>query len=251
MARNYIVLDTETADTVKWGDNKAHPETSLVYDLGWVVVSGDTGAVLKKRSFVIAETYTNINLMQSAYYYDKIETFYQGNVIAGSCADDPKDGWIMLSFLEAYQCFKHDLIDYDVKTVWAYNARFDEQVLNNTIETYSNGFMRWFKPYKVQFRDIWDYASNITGTKKYVQWAINHGYVSAKGNPSTSAETVYRYLTDDNEFIEDHTARSDAEIEAAILWESKRKHKKTRHSKGQGWRDASRVAHELYEENMN
>lgn len=39
---------------------------------------------------------------------------------------------------------------------------------------------------------------------------------------------------------EDHTALSDARIEAAILLAAKAKHKKTRHgSRGQGWRDAS------------
>ena len=35
--RNYLVIDTETTNLVNYNDNQAHPETALVYDLGYVI----------------------------------------------------------------------------------------------------------------------------------------------------------------------------------------------------------------------
>lgn len=232
---NYIVLDTETADTVHWKDGQAHPETSLVYDMGWIVVDGDNGAILERRSFVVSETFNNNDLMNSAYYADKLPQYKAGLNI----------DWIEDSFLNIFNQFKTDVKDYSVRNIWAYNARFDETVLNNTCKTYSNGFVRWFKPYRCKMKDIWDYASCITGTKKYVNWCIARNAVSPKGNPQTSAEMVYRFLIGDDEFIESHTALADCEIENYILQAAKKRHKRTRHSKGQGWRDAAKVKKEM------
>ena len=42
-------------------------------------------------------------------------------------------------------------------------------------------------------------------------------YITEKGNISCSAEAVYSYLFKDKDFVEDHTALSDCEIEAKIL----------------------------------
>jgi len=229
-----MVLDTETAPTIKYHDSNIHPETMLVYDIGWIVASGDTGAILERRSFVVAETFYS-EYMESAYYADKLPQYYEG---LGT-------DWTADNFINIWQQFKNDVIEYNIKNIWAYNAKFDEIVLNNTIKTYSNGFVKWFKPYKCNIRDIWDYASCITKTKKYVTWCVLNGYVSDKGNPSTSAEVVHRYLTDDNDFIEAHTALADCEIENAILTAAKRRHVKTRHSKGQGWRDAAATKKEM------
>lgn len=228
---NYVVIDTETAPTVNHKDNQAHPETSLVYDFGYTIRDCND-CELVSRSFVIAETFTNLHLMNSAYYADKLPLYHAG------IGSTDSSTWRMVSFAEAWETFKADCKLHEVKTAWAYNARFDLIALNNTIRTYSNGFVKFFFPYKMKVRDVWDYASNITGSKAYVGWCVEHGYFTASGNPQTGAEIVYRFIAGDNDFIEDHTAYSDACIEDAILVAAKRKHAKTRHSMGQGWRDA-------------
>ena len=92
-------------------------------------------------------------------------------------------------------------------------------------------------------RDIWDYAgSTICNTSKYVKWCRDHGFVSKSGNPSTTADTVGKYLRGSLEYQECHTALSDAEDETAILLAAMKRHQKARHSMGQGWRDASKLA---------
>lgn len=235
MGRAYIVLDTETADQYARKTDQPEPENSLVYDMGWTVVKD--GNIIAERSFAISDTFNKRDMMNSAYYAAKLPQYY-----AGMRMDD-SGAWKIATFLEAWQVLTQDIKANDVRKVWAYNARFDMLALRNTLETYSNGFVPGYRllPYGVRFADIWDYASNITSTKKYVRWCLANGYTTEKGNPSTSAETVYRYLTTDTAFIEDHTALSDARIENAILTAAHRRKAKTRHSMGQGWRDAART----------
>lgn len=228
---NFVVLDTETAPTVKHKDNNAHPETSLVYDFGYTIRNSDNN-VLRERSFVIADTFYQTSIMNSAYYADKLPLYHEGI---------KRDEWNVVSFLDAWRMFRADCKEFNVSTAWAYNCNFDTIALNNTLRTYSNGFAQWFFPYKMKMRDVWDYASNITSTKGYLKFCVENGLFTLTGNPSTSAENVYRYISRETSFVEDHTALSDARIESAILLAAKAKKKKTRHSNGQGWRDAAKA----------
>lgn len=234
MGRNFIVLDTETAPTVKHADGQAHPETSRVYDLGWIV-SDAHGNALEKRSFIIADTFFK-EWMNSAYYAEKLPQYYIGMGTE----------WQVVSFLDAWRIFRQDIKNHDVRDIWAFNARFDETALTATIRAFSNGFQGFFFPFKCRIRDIWDYAgSTICNTKKYVKWCMKNGMTTGKGNPRTDAEAIYSYLNGMLDFKERHTALSDCEIELAILTAAKRRKQKARHSKGQGWRDASKIKRSL------
>ena len=234
MSRNFIVIDTETAPTIA---NKDYPvaATSRVYDLGYIVANRN-GEILEKRSFIISETFFKDEWMNSAYYAEKLPQYYAGMGTE----------WQVTSFLAAYRQFRADVERYRVKDVWAFNARFDDSVLNATIRAFSNGFKQTFIPEKCQVRDIWDFAgSTICNTKKFVEWCFENGKLTAKGNPSTSAETVYSYLINKLDFTERHTALNDCEIELAILLACFKRKQKARHSKGQGWRDAYKIAQEV------
>lgn len=236
MSRNFIVLDTEGVDTIPSNDGKPHPESGLFYDLGYLVANRD-GDILVERSFVNSDVIFDTRRMNSAYYADKLPQYMEGL----------NRKWTVADTFDIWQQFKRDVAAYNVRDIWAYNARYDEQITNSTIRTLSNGFTRFFTPYKTRYRDIWDYAGSlICNTKKYVRWCYANGYVSDKGNPSTTAETVYRYLHNDLSFIEEHTALSDAHIELEILLTAFRRHnRKARKSKGQGWRDAAKLAKDL------
>ena len=239
MGRNYIVLDTETTDKVGRKTNQPEPYNALVYDLGFVVVDGKTGVELEAHSYAIADTMLQDRLMRSAYYADKLSAYIAGGTL------DTTGKWQVVSFLKAWQSVRDACKRYNIRDIWAYNCSFDELALNATMRTYSNDFRSFFAPHGVRFRDIWDYASCITGTRPYVEWALMHGRTTSSGNPSTSAESVYAYITHNPLYIEEHTALSDARIEAAILAACKRRKKRTRHSRGQGWRDAAKVAKTL------
>ena len=233
MARNFIIVDTEGVDTVKHFDGKAHPETSLFYDFGFMVIDGNDGSVLESHSFINSDVYFRNDLMTSAYYADKRQRYDEGMGI----------DWTVANTYTIWQTFADACKRHNVRKVWAFNCRYDDLITVNTIQTLSNGFVRAFIPEGVKWADIWDYAgSTLCKTRKYVDWCIRNDYMSDKGNPKTSAEVVARYMLEDDSFIEAHTALEDCKIELAILQAAKRRKQKARHSIGQGWRDAAKIA---------
>lgn len=230
-----LVIDTETAPMRKNLPMHVMAQNSLVYDFGGVVRNTKTGEIVKSFSFIIADTFYNNDLMQSAYYAKKLPQYHDG-VRCGM--------WVSVSFKYAYDYINNLIKEYNIKHVWAYNASFDIATLNNTINYYSNGWIKTFFN-NVTVKDIWNRVTNITGTKKYVRWCFDNGFISNAGNPKTSAEIVYRYLAKDNNFIEAHTALNDAEIESFILTCAQKNKKKSNVSDGlkkNGWKNASKIA---------
>ena len=226
---NIIILDTE-------GTNKIKPvsgniaETALVYDIGWIVADKKTGEVLDKYSFVNTDIFYRDNLMRNAYYVGKLPQYHEGL----------GEEWTPLSFLSIKKIFANVCRDYNVKQIWAYNARYDRTALNNTCAELSNGFVEFFTPYDIKWCDIWDYAGKtLCSTSKFIKWVIANDYVTAKGNPQTSAEVVYRYLTQNKEFVENHTALEDCEIEHAILRACLKRSGAQPKTMGNGWRYAA------------
>jgi hypothetical protein len=75
--------------------------------------------------------------------------------------------------------------------------------------------------------DIWS-AIVMTKclSKKYVKFCKENGFMTEKGNCKTSAEVVYAYLTNNTNFVEEHTGLSDAKIEYDILIMAKKTKKK-------------------------
>ena len=234
-----IVIDTETCDSQGRKLTYPSPRDALIYDMGWLVVDG-AGEVVERRNVIISDTFNRTDLMQSAYYADKVPD-YVASIRRGEVET--------MGALDAFRLLAQDVERYRVRDAWAYNARFDKTVIDATISHFSNGFsdLETMFP-RVRFRDIWDYAACITGTRPYVEWCETHGFISPKGNPVTNAECVYGYLTGNADYVESHTALADCYTELTILNAARRRKRRTRHTMGQGWRDAARVAREMHEE---
>lgn len=233
----YMILDTETCDKYARKTSKPEPWNSLVYDCGFVVVDSKTFETVDSGSYVISETFNDTKLMNSSYYADKLPQYYAGISL------DKSGDWQMVSALELWQIIKDTIKKFNIKKIWAYNCKFDNQALNSTVRTYSNDFVSYFMPYGTKFYDIWDYASCITATKGYIEFCGDHNFFTASGNPKTSAETVYAYLTKTPDYIERHTAYEDALIESYILKCAKAKHTKKRLTVGRGWVDCANLYH--------
>ena len=204
--KKFIVLDTEATNTGKESAARFGVGAS-VYDLGYVVADA-TGAVYYQNRTIIADTFNDAALMRSAYYADKLPQYYAE--LANGCK--------LMTMRDALKTLRGDIRTYDVKDVWAYNARFDADALNSTVSQASNGFCEWALPYGVKWRDIMRYAqSTVCATKKYRAWTEAHGLVTKTGRARVTAEAVYQYLTGDDGYTEQHTALADAQDELAIL----------------------------------
>lgn len=213
----YIVLDTETANTLK--NMMLFP---LVYDLGFAVVD-KLGRVYETFDFVIYEIYARAkDLMQSAYYADKLPQ-YEAEL---------KDGTRkMVSIMTAYKVFREVCKKYNIEAVIAHNASFDLKALNTTMRYLTGSKIRYFFPYNLEIWDSQKMAHDtICKQKSYIEFCEKHGLMTNHKTPRVreTAEALHRYRLLDNNYTERHTALSDVMIEKDIFARCMAQHKPMR-----------------------
>ena len=237
-----IVVDTETAPQPNVRFVKGPiPEKSACYDVGWVVREKRGGEVFERRSFVVAEVFFRPDMMNSAYYASKTPQYRENYNDGGS--------WDVKPALEVFKQFRKDCRDYGIEEIWAFNSEFDRKALDATAKFITGGWPITWAPYGVKYFDIWRAAEKITGTKSYVKWALENGFVSEKHNPQTNVEAITAYLSGDVSFREQHTGLSDVEHESAIFEKIMRySHTPNPKTAGQGWRKASAIKNDLIAE---
>lgn len=247
---NYIILDTETCtlpfinewELTSEQKKKIAIAKPLVYDIGWTIANRTYG-VIEKRNFLVAETFSVPSVFNTAYYKGKRPLYLQ-MIKEGKITVLPWDAImeILLADLKnsAYIC--------------AYNAMFDFKKAMIFTEAYirklySPNYYEWefiqkesckailtqgkpknehdFDPEHFVFRgekypmiDIWGVACKyLLNNNKYKNMCLKENKISNSGLYfTTNAEVAMQYLSQRFDFIEDHTALSDAEIETEILF---------------------------------
>lgn len=197
---NVMIIDTETANCV---------ECPLPYDIGYQIINIETGEVKAENSFVISEIFFDEDLMNSAYYANKIPQYFE---------EIQKGQRKIKRIFEARRIIINDMKKYHVNKVGAYNMGFDKRATNNDVRYISGSFWRWFFPYGTKFFCIWNMAcSSILNTKAFADFAIKNNFISDCGNIRTNAEITYRYITGVIDFEESHTGLEDVKIEREIF----------------------------------
>lgn len=210
--KKYImVLDTETCNSL---------EEPLVYDIGWAVVDKQ-GNIYKSKSYIVAEIFFGEkDLMTSSYYAEKIPMYLE-DIKVGNRK--------VASYYEIRKQLFEDMEEFGVEVVSAYNARFDVKALNFTSKWISE--KPYFFPYNQQIWCIMKMATDtICKQKMYDYFCKSNGFLTNHKTPQNrrTAEVVYRYIENDTDFIESHTALEDVEIETAIMAHCFRQHKPMR-----------------------
>lgn len=217
----YIVLDTETCPLDRDFEGVS-PDNMWVYDLGFAVVD-KKGTVYESYSYIIRDIFIGeAELMKSAYYANKIPMYWK-QVKEGSRE--------IKSFYEAGAKLKEICKKYNVKAICAHNARFDYGALNNTQRWLTKSKYRYFYPYGIPIYDTLKMASDTIGKQKsYIKFCERNGFMTAhkKPRPQLKAETLYRYMTNNPDFVESHTGLEDVMIEKEIMARCFRQHKKMR-----------------------
>ena len=197
---NVMILDTETV-----GDF-GHP---LVHDIGYVIIDRNFN-VLKKARFLVKELHVHGQwILDTSDFYAgykkdyaiarKHEMIKRWNAIANE--------------------IKADIHTYKVTTISAYNLAFDYRAINYTEKMFGEGKLTKILNQKSKsLLCIYNLAcETILQTAEYHQFAEENKFISEAGNIKTSAECAYRYITQNAEYIEKHTALADAEDEMEIL----------------------------------
>jgi len=217
---NIAVIDTETASL-----------HGNVYDIG-VVFTNRKGEVLHTYESIVLETFTDARTMEKAHYFRKIDSYYNPRIRTGSIE---VKSWNRIC-AELAELFHH----FNINAVAAYNMGFDRRVIEAMHRKYGGEWFLLQEDFKyLKTIDLWRVsAEKICDTRNYCKFAMQHGLETEKGGLSTTAESVYRYITQDPEFIESHTALDDAMIETEILAECYRRKGKFNYGllAGQPWR---------------
>ena len=186
-----MMIDTETTNDI---------DCPIVYDVGYQLFSLEEG-VLLERSFVNADVFLDKDLMSTAFFADKIPTYWE----------EIKSGQRTLKrWFNIKRQIAEDCALFDVKYVCAHNAMFDNRALNTTQRYQTTSKFRYFLPYGLTWLDTLKMSRTILKENdSYGEFCFNNDYITKNGQRRYTAEIIYRWLSGENEFIESHTGLED------------------------------------------
>lgn len=207
----YLTIDTETANGL---------EDPIVYDIGGCI-HDKKGNIYETFSFIIYETFYGMkDLMKSAYYANKIPQ-YEEQIKNGERK--------VVRFNTAKQKIKELCDEYEVKAIIAHNARFDYRSTTRTQRYLTKSKYRYFLPYGIPIWDSLKMAKDtICKQPTYQKWCAKNNFLTKNGKPRATAEILYKYISGDVNFKEDHTGLEDVLIEIAITCKCIAQHKPMR-----------------------
>ena len=174
-----------------------------------------------ERSYVNRDIFVyERELMRSAYYAWKIPRY----------VEDLRNGnRIMANTYEIRQQMLADMELYHITEVVAHNARFDLNALNGIQRWTTKSRYRYWFPYGTEIWDTMKMARDVIHKMPtYQAFCKEHQLLTKNGRLSTTAENLYRFITDNPDFVESHTGLEDVQIEREIFLYCRKKHKKMR-----------------------
>lgn len=191
---NIVIFDTETTSL----------EKPFCYNIGYVIVNTDSREIMVKHDFVCEQVWHNPMLFSTAYYAEKRPIYVQRMKAHETIMD--KFGYICQRMIREFKTF-------EVAAAYAYNSSFDEKVF-----TFNCEWFRCNNPFdNIPVFDIRGYAHHFIVDDEYKAYCEEHGLFTESGNYSSTAEAIFRYVTKNDDFEEEHTALADSEIEWEIL----------------------------------
>lgn len=199
MNEKIMVLDTETTNDI---------DCPLVYDVGFIVMDMQ-GNVYGEYSYVVADIFLDSDLMKSAYFADKIPSYWK----------DIKSGKRELKrFSTIKKIIANICKEYSIKKIVAHNCRFDYLSMQTTQRFLTSSKYRWFFPYGVEMWCTLKMAREIfSRNNEYGEYCYKNKYLTKRGQRRYTAEILYRFLNNDENFVESHTGLEDVKIEKDIF----------------------------------
>lgn len=243
----YLVLDCETA-TLPYAHNfegearqKIAIAKPLIYDLGWQIIDRQ-GRVYERRNFLITEIFSVPAVFNTAYYASKrpiyLEKLQRGEITLtdwNTATAELEKAMAVCEAVGAYNSmfdFKKAIPFTELYISQLYSPNYYDWERNqNAIcdhiasdasytsnKTFDGEIFR-FRGKTYPLFDLWGLScEHLLNNDEYKRTCIDKGWTTASGKYfKTSAETTFRFITNDHDFDEAHTALDDAIIESEIL----------------------------------
>ena len=194
-----LMIDTETTNDI---------DCPIVYDVGYQIFTLEQG-ILCERSFVNADVFLDKEMMENAYFSDKIPTYWE----------EIKEGkrvlkkWANIKKQLAIDCKK-----FNVTIACAHNASFDNRALNTTQRYITTSKNRYFLPFGLVWYDTLKMSREVLrNDDNYGEFCYENDFLTKRGCRRYTAEIIYKYLTNNLHFEESHTGLEDVKIEREIF----------------------------------
>ena len=194
-----LMIDTETTNDIDY---------PFVYDLGYQIFTLADG-VLCEKSFVNADIFLDDELMASAFFADKIPSYW----------DEIKSGKrILRRWHNIKRELREDCTKYGVTIACAHNAAFDNRAMNTTQRFITTSKNRYFLPFGIVWYDTLKMARQVLkDNENYSTFCWENEYLTKNMRLRYTAEIIYKWLSQNAEFEEAHTGLEDVKIEREIF----------------------------------
>lgn len=199
-----IVFDTETIGQV------SQKLLNVGYKIVDICIQKGTAKVLCERNYLVGSIYKNsLWMLNDSFVGQKKYESYQKMVESKTI--------VCREIGAIFQQMEKDIKRHGVLFGYAFNSAFDLDKFDRTAqeEKIDNPLCG------VPVFDLWGYAYNyITITDEYKEWAIANGQLTqSQRYISGNVESIVRFLSNDLDFVESHTALDDVGNELNILLE--------------------------------
>jgi hypothetical protein len=199
LTERVMMIDTETTNDIDY---------PFCYDVGYRIFDL-AGNVYEEASYVNADIFLDKELMASAYYAEKIPQYW-------------RDIWEKRRELLAWRVIKARIWEAiqrnNVTIISAHNARFDYRSLHLTQRYITTSRWRWVMPWGCEWWDTLKMARKVLKSdENYGEFCYSHDYLTKKGQRRYTAEIIYQWLKNDENFTESHTGLEDVKIEREIF----------------------------------
>jgi len=212
-----LMFDVETCETPRLDNGQLDVKNGQVYDFGGMVIDDD-GTDYERVSLVNKDVFFGMKeSMKTAYYADKIPQYMQG---IWAKEKEVVTTWQM------WQRIDQILKAYDIKAIIGHNVWFDIRTLNATMRYQTKSRKRFFFPYGIEVIDTMQLArQTFAKDDEYIQYCMQNGYMTSfkKPTPRVTAEILYKYISGNSDFCEEHTGLADVDIERRIYAECLRR----------------------------
>lgn len=186
-----------------------------VYDIAWVIATKH--GIDSFQNFLVAETFS----FEQAPFFNEPQLKMYSKIVKNTAT---------IPWYDILMNLWNDIRNSGINEIIAYNCSFDLSAINATNTIIRGKDCKLFD--NMQKTDLYTvFCNSVRVRKDYERFCRRNGYFTPKGFLKTSAEIAIRFIKDNTDYVECHSALSDVFDEFEIYqWILKSKKKRVMNS---------------------